>query len=260
MIDSHAHLAFESFNDDRDAVVKRLLGAGVNGWIEVGTSVSDSQQAIALAEKYPQAFATVGVHPSGIGELTEAAWQALEEMMGHERVRAIGEVGFDFYRGGSLPEQTETLKRFIAIANQHGLPVVFHVRDGKEINAHDQLVKLLRKYSEAERPRGVIHTYSGTAKQAQAYLELGMHLSFSGVITFKNAGEILAAAQSAPAGRILIETDCPFLAPDPYRGKRNEPAYVAIVANKLADIRGVTLNSIAAQTQNNAAELFNCSW
>src|SRR3989344_4202423 len=256
MFDSHAHVMFPSLDEDREAVVRRTREAGVWGWMEVGVDAEQSRRAIALAEKEDGVYASVGVHPDDIAGLSESVWQEIVTLASHPKVKAIGEVGLDFYRNGKLEEQLPVLQKFIVLAQEKKLPMVFHVRDGVAKSAHDELLRLLERYPINERPRGVIHTYSGSLAQAKRYLALGLYLSFSGVITFKNSGELLAVAAMVPADKMLIETDSPFLAPEPYRGKRNEPAYVKLVAEKLAEVRGVALQEIETQTDANAKTLF----
>ena len=258
MFDSHAHVAFHQFDDDRDEVIARAERAGVVGWIEIGTDLTQSQKAIELAQKHENVWATVGVHPSDIAELDEKAWGELESMLADENVVAVGEVGLDYYRGGTKEEQLPALERFVQLAKEHSLPIVFHVRDG-ERSAHNDLIEFLQNMSDPKRPAGVIHTFSGNQEQAKEYLDLGLHLSFSGVVTFKNAGDIAEVAATAPLDRILIETDCPFLAPEPYRSKRNEPAYVALVAQKIAELRDISTDEIAIATANNTHALFQFS-
>lgn len=257
MIDSHAHVMVDAFDADRDAVFERARAAGVVGWIEVGTDLEQSRKAIALAQHHENVWATVGVHPSDIPELTEDAWRAIEQLLREPRVIAVGEVGFDLHRGGLLDQQRVALQRFMGLAQQRNLPIVFHVRSGGDIDAHEEMIRFLKSFSDQERPRGVMHTFSGTREQAARYLELGMYLSFSGVVTFRNAGETAEVAKTVPLDRMLIETDCPFLAPEPYRGKRNEPAYVTFVAKKIAGLRGVAVNVVAEATEHNARELFS---
>lgn len=257
MFDSHAHVAFESFNEDRSEVMRRARAAGLLGWMEVGTDLAQSKKALALAHQEEGVFASIGVHPSDIGELNEEVWTQLTQLLNDPKVKAVGEVGLDFYRGGTLIEQLPVLKRFISLAQAKTLPVIFHVRNSQEQNAHDALLELLISYSDTDRPRGVIHTYSGTVEQAKRYLELGMYLSFSGVVTFKNAGEIAAVARMTPMDKILVETDCPFLAPVPHRGQRNEPAYVGFVAEKIAELRGISSKELEKKTDQNAVLLFD---
>ncbi|MBI1833644.1 MAG: TatD family hydrolase [Candidatus Andersenbacteria bacterium] len=257
MFDSHAHIAVSQFDKDREVVIERARNAGLFGWLEVGTDIEQSHKAIALAETQDGAYATVGVHPSDIGSLTESGWKKIDELLSNSKVKAVGEIGLDFYRGGNLSEQTEVLLRFLELAQKHSLPIVFHVRNGEMTDAHEELLKILNNLSTDRKPSGVIHTFSGNLLQAQKYLELGLYLSFSGVVTFKNAGAIVEAAINTPLDRILIETDCPFLAPVPYRGKRNEPAYVQYVAAKIAELHHIPVEKVIEHTDVNAHKLFN---
>lgn len=253
MIDSHAHLAFSAFDNDRAEVIARLDPVGVHGWIEVGTDIEQSRKAVALAEQYEQCWATVGVHPDSVKELDEVAWVELEKLAQHKKVVAIGEVGFDFFRQGTWEVQEPVLRRFVALAQKVHRPVVWHVRD-----AHAAMLEFLASYSDKERPHGVIHTFSGNKVQAEQYLKFGMYLSFSGVLTFPKKAEIVqAVACAAPLERILVETDCPFLAPEPFRGKRNEPSYVRLVAEKLAQLRGLSVERIDRATAKNTKRLFD---
>jgi TatD DNase family protein len=263
MIDSHAHVAFPQFDADREAVISRAQRAGVTGWIEVGTDVAQSKKAIETARRYPAARATVGVHPSDVAQLSESAWTELEGLLTSDTVVAVGEVGLDYYRGGMREQQLPSLIRFVRLAVQRDLPVVFHVRDaaGSSVSAdgssaHEDLLAYLEELPDQERPAGVLHTFSGSSRQAERYLTLGLYLSFSGVVTFKNAGEIAQVAATMPLNRCLIETDCPFLAPEPYRGKRNEPACVSLVAEKIAQLRGMAAADIDHATTENTRRLF----
>ena len=264
MFDSHAHVTFEQFDEDRDQVLARAGEAGVTGWIEVGTDVATSQRAATFARQYTgrpphqvAVWASAGVHPSDIDSLTEEGWESLSELADDEAVVAIGEVGLDFYRGGTAERQVPVLERFIDLAMTKNLPVIFHVRDADQgPSAHEALLKLLASLPDSRRPRGVIHTFSGTQEQAAAYLQLGLMLSFSGVVTFKDAGQVADVASSMPIHRMLIETDCPFLAPEPHRSKRNEPAHVRLVAEHIAGLRNITAEEVITQTAANTKELF----
>lgn len=260
MIDSHAHVAFFQFDEDREEVISRAWEAGVEGWIEVGTSVKSSQKAIELARSRSgqplRVWATAGVHPSDAEGMNEEDWKKLRKLAKEEEVVAVGEVGVDLYRGGSLPEQLKALWRFIELAGERNLPIVFHVRSSDRVDAHDEVINLLSLYSDSQRPAGVMHSFSGTWQQAEKYLALGMYLAFNGVVTFKNAGETAEVASRVPLNRILIETDCPFLAPEPHRGKRNEPAYVRLVAEKIAELKGLDISEVAEMTQENTRNLF----
>ncbi len=258
MFDSHAHMHYDSYNEDRDQVIARSRAAGLSGWLEVAVDVATSQQAVALAQKEAGVYATVGVHPSDIGTLTPDGWETIESLVTQPQVVAVGEVGLDFYRGGTAQEQLPILHRFVALAVKHSLPVVFHVRDSADGNAsaHDAMINFLESLPANERPQGVMHTFSGGEAQAERYLALGMYLSFSGVVTFKNAGPIATVATTMPLNRLLIETDCPFLTPEPHRGQRNEPAYVALVAEKIAALRKISVAEIERATDANAQVLF----
>jgi len=257
--DTHAHVSLDQFDNDRSEVISRARAAGLQGWLEVGTDLAQSRLAVETANKETGVFATVGVHPSDIGDLTEATWQELSVLLAQDCVRAIGEVGLDYYRGGTKEQQLPILDRFRVLAQMSDLPMVFHIRDGENASAHEDVLEWLEALPTESMPRGVMHTFSGTAAQAERYLALGLYLSFSGVVTFKNAGDVSVVASSAPLDRILIETDCPFLAPMPHRGKRNEPAYVTLVAEKIASLRGISVLELAQHTTQNAAGLFNFS-
>ncbi len=264
MIDSHAHVTMPQFDNDRLAVIERACQAGLKGWVEVGTDLKQSKRAIALARKYtgraPQHFdvwASVGVHPSDVSRLTEGVWSSLENLLTDDAVVAIGEVGLDFYRGGTAEQQIPVLERFVELALKYSLPIIWHVRDGVSNNAHNELILFLTKLPDDRRPRGVIHTFSGTSDQAESYLKLGLYLSFSGVVTFSSAGSSATVAKSVPLHRLLIETDCPFLAPIPQRGQRNEPAYVRYVAEHIARLRGIPTEKVQSQSEQNTRELFN---
>lgn len=267
MFDSHAHVAYSTFDPDRDEVIRRARESGVTGWLEIGTDLAQSEAAVALAQQQESVWAAVGVHPSDIGSLQESDWSRLEALVEEEKVVAVGEVGLDFYRGGTAADQLPVLERFVKLAVERNLPVVFHVRDlvkesgnsdgaGDQQSAHDTMITFLQSLPLRDRPRGVMHTFSGNQEQAAVYLELGMYLSFSGVVTFKNARVTAEVATTAPLDKILIETDCPFLAPEPHRGKRNEPAYVKFVAEKIAQLRGLALAEVEQATDNNFRTLF----
>ena len=247
MIDRHAHLLDSKFDDDRSAVIARLQEAG-GIWIEVGTTLEDSRRVL----DFP--YASVGAHPNDIYGLTEKDWQELASLASNPHCCAIGEVGLDFSRDGVLTEQEEVLRRFIVLAQEKKLPLIFHVRSGNGIDAHQELLRILKTYP--ERPLGVIHTFGGTLSQAKEYISLGMMISFSGVITFKNAGELPEVATIIPLGSILVETDCPYLTPEPYRGMRNEPLYVKYVIQKIADFRRVSFEEIEKATEQNTRILF----
>jgi TatD DNase family protein len=229
----------------------------MRGWLEVGTDIEQSKRSIALAEEQAGVYATVGIHPSDIASLTPQSRAAIEELADNPKVKAIGEVGLDFYRDTNREQQREALLFFLGVAREQRLPLVFHVRSGPGMDAHDEILEIISRLTPAARPAGVVHTYSGTAEQARHYLEFGLYISFSGVLTFSNAEAIQQAAAWVPLDRVLIETDCPYLAPAPYRGKRNEPAYVRLVAEKLAEIKQTPIEYVLKKTEENAYRLLN---
>lgn len=255
MIDSHAHILDEAFDGDRDALIAHAKETGLS-WIEVGTGIAESRAAEALAQLHDNIRASVGVHPESISELSEESWTVLENLAKSPAVCAIGEVGFDTYREGRIEDQEIVLRRFISLAQEKKLPVIYHVRNGNGIDAHEELLRVLASYRISELPGGVIHTFSGTLEQAHAYIKYGMMISFSGVLTFKNAGVLPEVAKSIPLECILAETDCPYLTPEPYRGKRNEPKYVRHVIQKIAALRGKSVEEVGHVIEQNARKLF----
>ena len=251
MIDSHCHLDPQYFAADLQEVLARARAAGIEAFVCVGVGrrLEAPQEAVALAAAEPDIFATVGVHPHDVAAMTEADWGALEELARRPRVVGIGETGLDYYYDHSPREaQQAAYRRFVAMARGAGLPVVSHVRD-----AHEEAAAILRDEKAGD---GVIHCFSGGVTEARAYLDLGQYLSFSGILTFKTAGNIREAAAFAPLDRILIETDAPYLAPIPHRGKKNEPAYIAQTLATLASVRGLPLAEVESATTANARRLF----
>jgi TatD DNase family protein len=240
------------FNKDRDQVLQRARDAGVAAVIDVGCDIASSESAIGLAEEYDGVFATVGFHPHSASELTDDDLDKLAELTRHRKVVAIGEIGLDFYRNLS-PKETQlwAFKRQLALARECGLPVVIHSRQ-----AGDEVLDILTEWSDgSNEPRGVLHCFSGDMELVRRYIGMGFLLSIAGPVTYpsSSAAEI---ARDIPLDRLLIETDCPFLTPEPYRGKRNEPAYVSFVAEKIAEIRRIPVDSVKENTSRNAARMF----
>ena len=251
MIDSHCHLDPQYFGADRAEVLARARAVGVEAFVCVGVGggLTAPRAAVALAAAEPDVFATVGVHPHDVAAMGDGDWSELEALARQPRVVGIGETGLDFFYDHSPRElQRAAYTRFVAMARATGLAVVSHVRD-----AHAEAAEILR---EAHAGEGVIHCFSGGVAEARAYLDLGQHLSFSGIVTFKNAGNVREAAAFAPLDRILIETDAPYLAPIPHRGKKNEPAYIAETLAVLAALRGTAPAEVDAATTANARRLF----
>jgi TatD DNase family protein len=254
MIDSHCHLDSEYFGADRAEVLARAREAGVGLFITIGVGrgLGAPREAAALAASLPDVYATVGVHPHDAAGMTEETWAELDLLARRPRVVGVGETGLDYYYDHSpRAAQLDAYRRFVALARAAGQPVVSHIRD-----AHAEAAALLREENVGP---GVIHCFTGGVVEARAYLDLGQHLSFSGIVTFKNAGNVREAAAFAPLDRILIETDAPYLAPIPKRGKRNEPAYLAHTLAALADLRGMPVTELDAATAANTRRLFRLS-
>jgi TatD DNase family protein len=254
LTDSHAHLDFEDYASDLEAVVARARAAGVGRVVLIGLWRAPGQfgNARELANRDPAFFAaTVGVHPHECARVPEEDWRAMEEAAADPRIVGVGETGLDFHYDLSPRHvQEASFRRSIRLAHQVGKPLVIHVREAEEV-----CVAVLREEG-LPAAGGVIHCFTGDARAARAYLDLGLHVSVSGIITFKTAEAIREAVKLVPDDRLLVETDAPFLAPIPFRGKRNEPAHVRLVAEKVAEVRGQSLERVAALTTGNTRRLF----
>ena len=252
IIDSHCHLDFEDYAGELPSVIARARDAGVELMVTIGSGrdMKSARGAVELAEKHPFIFATVGVHPHDVKTMTPADWSELAQLARHPRVVAIGETGLDYhYDHSPREEQKAAFVRFAEMAKDAGKPLVVHVRE-----AHGDCADILR---DAGGGPGVIHCFTGGPDEARLYLTLGYHISFSGIVTFKNAEPIREAAKLVPPDRILCETDAPFLAPIPHRGKRNEPGFIVHTIETLAQTRGEQADALAATTARNARLLFN---
>lgn len=252
MIDSHCHLDSQQFDEDRDAVIERALAAGVETMVAIGTGDGppDLEAGVRMADKYPCFYATVGVHPHDASKATAETFARLAELLKHAKVIALGEIGLDYHYDFSPREtQRDVFVEQMRIARKAGKPIVIHTRE-----AWDDTMALLREHWE-DGPGGIMHCFSEGPERARQALDLGFHLSFGGIVTFPKALEVQNAARLAPPDRILVETDAPYLAPVPKRGKRNEPAYVMETARRLAELRGETLESIEAATTANFRRL-----
>ncbi|WP_321472556.1 TatD family hydrolase [uncultured Paludibaculum sp.] len=248
LIDSHCHLDGERFAEDRSAVIERARAAGVELMLAIGTGDGppDLEAGIRLAEAYPFIYATVGVHPHEAAKVTEETWPALIALTAHPKCVAVGEIGLDYHYDFSPRDvQQRVFVRQMEIARAAGQPIIIHTRE-----AWADTVTLIREHWAVELG-GIFHCFSGGPAEAQQALDLGFHVSFSGIVTFPKATEIHEAARMVPADRILVETDAPYLAPIPYRGKRNEPAYVVETAKRVAELRGVSFETLAEQTTEN---------
>lgn len=253
LIDTHCHLDFDSFDEDRDAVVQRAAEAGVTRIVVPALNLENASTVLRLAGQYPGVYAAVGVHPNSTAGWQDNWMDALRTLAAHPKVVAIGEIGLDYYWRKSPPAtQQKALAQQLALAAELNLPVIIHNRESSA-----DVLRLLAASPLAGRTApGVLHSFSANWAAAQAALELGYYLGFTGPVTFKKADELRDVARQTPADRLLVETDAPFLTPQPYRGRRNEPAYVRFVAERLAMERGVDTAVFATQTTQNAERLF----
>jgi TatD DNase family protein len=255
-IDTHTHLDDARYDGDREAMIARAREAGLDAFVTIGCDLTSSRAAVSLAEQHPFVYATVGVHPHEVRHIQDDWYDELRRLASHHKVVGYGEIGLDYHYNHSPPtEQRNRFREQICLARELGLPIVIHTREAQE-----DTIAILREEKAGE-VGGVFHCFSGDAWLAKDALDLGFYLSFSGVITFHNAGMLREIARTVPMDRMLIETDCPYLTPVPHRGKRNEPAYVRLVAEQLVTVKSgpspVTLADIAEATSRNARRLFN---
>lgn len=249
MIDSHAHLNDERFDGIHAQVIQRAKEAGVEVIINVGYDLPSSQKAIELAASYPGLYATVGFHPHSAKLFNEAGYDELITLAQQPKVVAIGEIGLDYYYDNSPREQQKyAFRRQMALAKELDLPVVIHSRD-----ATKDTIDIIKEFPDV---RCLLHCYSGSLETAREYLAMGHYISIAGPVTFKNASRLQEVAKNIPLDRLLIETDCPYLAPVPMRGKQNEPAYVKYVAEKLAELQHVSFEELVKQTMENTIKFF----
>jgi len=259
LVDSHCHLQDRQFDDDRDAVLQRARAAGVSAFVVVGTDLESSWRAVDLADSHSDVYATVGVHPHDAKDLDERTVGALERLADSPKVVAVGEIGLDFYRNLSPPEaQREAFRRQLHLARRLSLPVVVHARDADE-DTYDTLAA----YEEQalpdwpkDRPLGVMHCFAGDLMLALRYIQLGFMLSVPGSCTYPKAERIRAVAGGIPLRWMAVETDAPYLTPQPRRGQRNEPAYLVETVKHIAELRGDAFEEVASRTAVTAAWLF----
>lgn len=250
MTDTHAHINSPRFAGDMSAVVERAAQAGVTAIFVVGVDIPSSRAAVEIAARYPACWATVGVHPHEAAACTPATWRELEALAGAPKVVAIGETGLDYYRMlAPKRAQQDAFARQLALAAQRHLPVVVHMR-----NAYADVHQTLAAAQPT--PQTVMHCFSGDESQAAAFIALGCMISLAGPVTFRSAAKLHEVAKMVPSDRLLVETDCPYLAPVPYRGKRNEPAYVRYTLEAIAQQRGVSPQALEEITDRNAQTFF----
>lgn len=255
LIDTHVHINFEAFKPDLDAIATRWREAGLVHLVHSCVEPAEFAGIQALADRFPELSFAVGLHPLDVEEkwTANSSQQIVDLARSDSRVVAIGEMGLDFFKAENRAQQIEAFEAQLTIAQQLNLPVIIHCRE-----AAKSMAELLRHFCQQHGPvRGVMHCWGGTPEETQWFLDLGFYISFSGTVTFKKALQIQESAKMVPSDRLLIETDCPFLAPVPKRGeKRNEPSYVQYVAQQVARLRETPVEQLAAQTTHNACQLF----
>ena len=250
LVDSHVHLDDKQFDADREGAIERALAAGVDRMMAIGTGngPADLDVAVRMADRYPFMYATIGVHPHDASKATDETWTHMRSLAAHPKVLAVGEIGLDYHYDFSPRDvQRAVFEQQLALAAEFGKPIVIHTRE-----AWDETLAILRAHWQGG---GIMHCFTGDEGQARQALDLGFHLGFGGVLTFPKAEAVRRAARIAPDDRILVETDCPYLAPVPHRGKRNEPAFVVETARRLAEVRGVTMDAVAESTTRNFEQL-----
>jgi TatD DNase family protein len=250
LIDSHAHIYYRDYVDDFDEMLQRAADSGVAAILVVGTDLESSRESVELAEKYPQLYAAVGVHPHDAGHVTDSCYDQIRQLaLSSPKVVAIGEIGLDFYRDRSpRSDQERVFRAFLRMANELGKPVIIHDRD-----AHQQVLQCLREESCHS---GVLHCFSGDVAMAAETLNMGFHISIPGTVTYPANEALREVVRATSIDRMLVETDCPYLSPVPHRGKRNEPAYVRLAAERVAEIKGLSLDDVARITTKNVRDLF----
>ena len=253
LVDSHCHLDFPDFSAELDAVVSRARVAGIGRMVTISTRVKKHAQVLAIAEKYQEVFCSIGTHPHNAAEEPDIDAKTLVALSKHPKIVAIGEAGLDYHYDNSPRElQAVSFRHHIAAARETGLPLVIHSRD-----CDAAMAQILREESGKGAFPAVVHCFTGGRDLAFTAIELGHYVSFTGILTFKRSDDLRAIAAALPSDRILVETDAPYLAPLPYRGKRNEPAYVVETAKVLGDARGIAPEDVAQQTTENFFRLFS---
>ena len=249
LFDTHAHLNDPAFDPDREQLMAGLASKGIGYVMNAGCSLASSRDIIQMAEKYPWLYGSVGSHPDSADEVNEEVIEEYRKMATHEKVKAIGEIGLDYYYEDIPREiQKNAFRMQMALAQELDMPVIIHERE-----AHDDGMRIVKEFPKV---KGVFHCYSGSAEMARQLVDRGWYIGFTGVLTFKNARKAIETAASIPLERIVLETDCPYMAPEPFRGRRNDPGYLFRMAEKLAEIRNVSVEQIHAITTDNGKRLY----
>ena len=248
IFDSHAHYDDERYDGEREQVIENLFDNGVCGIINIGCTLERSQKSVDFADKYEKFYAAVGIHPEDVEDLPLDYLETLRKWTENKKVVAIGEIGLDYhYEGYNREKQIEVFKKQLELAKALDMPVIIHSRDATE-----DCMAILKEY----KPKGVMHCFSGSAQTAKEVLALGMSLSFTGVLTFKNARRALEALEVVPMDRLLLETDCPYMAPEPFRGKRCDSGMIPYIAEKIAEVKGLDAQSVLDTCTENTKKLF----
>ena len=250
IFDSHAHYDSEQFNEDRDELLNAMESKGVGTILNSGASWDSVTEVVELVEKYPFMYAAVGVHPDEVGALNDERFEYMKAQCQKEKVVAVGEIGLDYYWDNESHDvQQKWFIKQLELAREMDLPVIIHSRDA----AADTL-EIMKEH--AKGLRGVIHCFSYSIELAREYVKMGFHIGIGGVVTFKNGRKLKEIAAEIPLDRILLETDCPYLAPVPFRGKRNDSSYISYVAQEIAELKGISYEEVVAKTEQNGKELF----
>lgn len=253
IFETHAHYDDDRFQSDREQLILSMPERGIGRIVNVGASISSTKTTLALAEKYDFVYAAVGVHPSDIADLNEDTFEWLKQQTAWEKTVAVGEIGLDYYWDKELEVQERQrywFRRQLELAKEAGLPVIIHSRDAAE-----DTMEIMRQAYAMEIP-GVIHCYSYSKELALEYVKMGYYIGVGGVVTFKNARKLKETVEALPLERILLETDCPYMAPEPHRGERNDSSYIPFVAAKIAELKGCTTEEVERVTEENARRLF----
>lgn len=250
LIDTHAHLDFEDYEKDLEKIIERAKSSGVSKIITVGASLEGSKKAVELAKKYNEVYAAVSIHPESADELNDETINLFRKFSKKKKVISLGEMGLDYYvENYSKEKQAEVFKKQLDLAIELNLPVILHIR-----NSFEDVMDILNGYDWVKN-KAVVHCYSSSYKKVQRILDKGLYISYTGIVTYDEG--VQKAVEATPLDKMMIETDCPFLAPEPKRGKRNEPAYVKYVAKKIAEIKEISFEEVAKVTTKNAIDFFN---
>ncbi|GFP78014.1 TatD family hydrolase [Clostridium fungisolvens] len=249
IFDTHAHYDDKSFDDDREKVITDIRDNGVIGVLNCGSSLYGAEMSVKLSEQYDIFYAAVGIHPENADEFNESSFERIKELAKNKKVKAIGEIGLDYYWEENPPREVQksVFRAHMKLAEELKLPVVIHDRE-----AHGDTLEIMKEFTNV---KGIVHCFSGSVEFAKECLKLGYYIGFTGVVTFKNAKKILEVAKEVPLDRMLVETDCPYMAPVPFRGKRNQSDYIRYIVEKLADIKGLEPKEINDQFIKNIKQL-----